>query len=237
MTLVKFDNKSFILSSMYAHKRELGGNKAFVLVLVFGRNGGSITYAVSEKHETKVKMLQKAVAYIESKLQQDVAEINLTSVLQTLDNLGFTEVESEWDNFIPNGVVVRDLKRQSKVHVEGIFVKYGVGERINYEKVSASGFSVSSYGQTTSDATIFRLYVNGAISKSYPTIEYLFNVPIFYLEDEKYSKTGIRAECRSIIEKLAETNGVVDLDEVERILRPSFKTPHISRMLVMTTYN
>lgn len=236
MTVIKVEDKSYVLSIMTIGKRKIFETGVLVLQFVFTGNG-SVTYAVKDTDKVKVQALQKAVNYIESKLNQDVTELDLTPVFTTLDNLGFDNVESIYDNFNPKGVKQVDLRKQSKRHVEGIFIKHMFDELISYHKVAASTFSVSAWGLSTSNSAVLRLYVRGAISKVTPTIEYMFNVAMPYIEDEKHRTDGRRIECREIIEKLAEQGAVVDLNVVDHIMRQNMRKINIERAITITTFN
>ena len=236
MTVIKVEGKSYVLSIMTVGKRKINETGVLIFELLFAGNG-SITYVVQDTNKTKVQAMQRAVNYIEIKLTQDVPEIDLTPVFKTLDNLGFDKVDSIYDNFNPNGVVEIDLKKQSKRHVEGIFIKHTFDELVSYHKIAASAFSVSAWGLSVSDSATLRLYVRGAISKVYPTIEYMFNVAMPYVEDEKHRTDGRRAECKEVIEKLSEQSAVVDLNVVDYILRQSMRKSNIERVITLTTFN
>lgn len=234
MTIVTFDNQSFLLSGMYLTNRNINNTRVGVFQMNFAKGGGSITYAVPTTALRELKAFQKAVNYIESKLNEDVRELDLTPVFRSLNELGFTSRDSLYEDFKQSGGVVKELRRQSTQHVEGIFLKYVDGETIMYKKIAADEFSISSHGVTTLGGTRFRLFVHGAFDRVFPTIDYFFNARLHYLENEKYIKDGHRAELKAIIKQLASQGAVVDLNQAEEQLRPNISLHTLKQVSTVT---
>lgn len=235
MTKLLIEGKSYVLSTMYLGKLTLNNKGAVAFGLYFSHGGGSIEYAVLEEDAPKIQVFQKAVAFIENKLKLDVPEIDITPVLHSLDVLGFIEVDTLLGHLEPTGMVARDLKKQSKAHVEGIFVKNRRKDSIEYYKVSASKFSVSLYTQVTT-SSFLRLYIKGTTGNGVPAIDYSFNVRLSYLDNEHNNDNGIHVHCKKLIEELANNSGVVDLNEVMVKLHSNLSAQYITQESVILTF-